>query len=75
MQQLIQVPASSPAIVVTVDTIPPDAPIITYPAAGTQNTVISTVSGTAEEDPTVEVFDNGNTLGLLLLLITQVRGL
>ena len=63
MQQLIQVPASSPAIVVIVDTIPPDAPIITSPAAGTQNTVITTVSGTAEEGSSVEVFDNGNTIG------------
>jgi hypothetical protein len=57
-------PASSPAIEVTVDTIPPDAPSITDPVAGTQNTVISTISGTSEASGlTIEVFDGLTSLG------------
>ncbi len=47
----------------TVDTIPPDAPVITDPVAGTQNTAISSITGTAEEDATVQVFDGTTSLG------------
>ena len=61
-------PASS-VIEVTVDTIPPAAPAITDPEAGTRNTDITTITGTAENDATVQVFDGSTDLVLLLLII------
>jgi large repetitive protein len=56
-------PESDPAVVVTVDTTAPAAPVITDPVAGTQNTEITTITGTAEADATVPVFDGTTSLG------------
>ena len=53
-------PASS-AVEVVVDTTGPAAPFITNPTAGTQNTGISGIDGTAEPGSKVEV-SNGGTL-------------
>ncbi len=50
---------ASPAIVITLDTIPPEAPIITTPPA-TVNTPSFTIEGTAEAGTTVALF-NGVT--------------
>ena len=60
--QATQVPHHQ-CIEVTVDTIPPAAPVITDPQAGLQNTAISEISGTAENDATVQVFDGSTDLG------------
>jgi hypothetical protein len=55
---------SSPAVEVTVDKTAPDAPIITDPTAGTQNTAISSISGTSgEEGLTITVYDGATSLG------------
>ena len=49
---------------VNTDTTAPDAPVITDPTDGaTLTSPITSISGTAEANSTVEVFDNGNTLG------------
>ena len=50
-------------VVVNTDTTAPDAPVITDPTDGaTLTSPITSISGTAEANSTVEVFDNGNTL-------------
>ena len=54
---------ASDAVVVVVDLTAPDAPVITDPLAGLRNTTITEISGTAEANSTVEVFDDGTSLG------------
>ena len=55
-------PASA-AVDVVVDTTAPGAPVITSPVAGSQKTPISQISGNAEADSTVEVFNGQTSLG------------
>ena len=53
----------STAVEVVVDTTGPGAPVITSPTAGTRNTGISGIDGTAEPGSKVEVFNGQNSLG------------
>ena len=68
-------PASS-AVAVVVDQTIPTAPSITSPIAGTQNTDITEISGTSEEEGlTIEVFDGATSLGPateLLMVLGQL---
>ena len=52
----------STAVEVVVDTTGPGAPVITSPTAGTRNTGISGIDGTAESGSKVEVFNGQNFL-------------
>ena len=53
---------ASPAIVITLDTIPPEAPEITTSPA-TVNTPSFTIEGTAEAGTTVELLKGGTSTG------------
>ena len=53
-----------------IDTTIPAAPTITSPTAGTQNTAISSISGTSgEADLTIEVFNGATSLGMRLQVL------
>jgi hypothetical protein len=54
---------ASPPVQVVVDTIGPAAPVITSPTAGTQNTGIPGIDGTAEPGSKVTVFNGETSLG------------
>jgi hypothetical protein len=49
---------------ITVDTIAPDAPVITGPAGGVSNVPRPTISGTAENNVTIRLFIDGEQVGV-----------
>ena len=56
---------ASAAVTITLDTMPPAAPVITVSAADTfTNTALLTLSGTAEEGATVELFRGAGSIGV-----------
>jgi Bacterial Ig-like domain len=60
--------AASPMVIVMVDSTAPDPPAFVSPAAGSSVAGSFTISGTAEDGSTVELFEDGASRGTIAVV-------